>query len=274
MPFESDPPAAGQEPEAFVEMGRDLGGTHRDDADGSEPIASGIPSRRRQIVLTVAVFVVVQHEPGTRRCCRAIHEETHGVAAAHRRERVRVGRGHRPQGDCPFAVDVERLDLLQHCARAGWPGAPRSTRCAVGSSRCSQLSSTQSSSLCRKNSTMLSSRVMPVRGGAEGRRDGCEHRVAIRRCGELATPCAVGEVDDHLARDLHRDPCLPTPPTPVIVTHGAPRRRSRLVAARRRDDERRQLGREVRRPARPLIATVGTRPVGRVRRLGRRAPGA
>ena len=135
------------------------------------------------------------------------------------------------------------------------------TRCATGSRRCSQLSSTSNSSLWRRNSTTASSTVSAARGVTENRAATASvtpSRVADR-C-QLTPPGAVTELGEHLRRHLQRQPGLADPAHPgqghgPHLTERGGHARHLALAADERAHRRRQVPHDrVQRPQRRELA--------------------
>ena len=123
-------------------------------------IANGTPSRRRHTCTTAAAFSGVEREVGVRTAARVPRTAAPRPHAATRRGRRR--RPARPTTAPHDLLTVERQALAarrQHHHARDTNARSTSTRSATASRRCSQLSTTNSSCLVRKNSTSDSSRL-------------------------------------------------------------------------------------------------------------------
>ena len=120
---------------------------------------------------------------------------------------ARIGQRERTQRGDVLAVDVETFAAGRQDPHTRARRAARGRRAGrPARSRCSQLSSTHSSSRLRNASAMLSSRR---RADAllhrERGRDDAEHRVGLAGRRELRHPRAVAELGNHVGRDLQRE---------------------------------------------------------------------
>ena len=192
-------------------------------------MASGMPSSRQQIARDRAAFSGVSAKLG---CDRrgALDEEPHRLELAHAppgcsRPLLRS----KKSGIESDGTGSRRLAGESPAARGCWRGCARRGRaaqqrgvasCAHAATRCSQLSSTSSSSLrVRGNRRAILDRALRVFARAERRRD------RARRCARASetvasstsqTPCAKRSSSS--AATCSESRVLPVPPEPVSVT--------------------------------------------------------
>ena len=182
-------------------------------------IASGMPSRRRQISATAAAFVGSIVNPAradAARCAKrfaaSLCVTASSAASASGMASERTARICSPGSPMPSRLD----------ARMRTPGQPRRIASAsrhTSSSRCSQLSNTRSCDLARRNSTMLCSSVAP----AIGTTPRVDATTWVRASASVAAASSQNQAPwvkrgSSSAATWRESRVLPTPPTPVSVT--------------------------------------------------------
>ena len=245
-------------------------------------IASGMPSSRRQISDDRAAFDVVEREARSGRR-GAVDEERHRRRSARPSFGV-AGRGRASpasaSGHDLLAVDAEALPAGREDPHVGADAGARSRRDRpTASSRCSQLSSTSSSDLARRNSSML---LFERRARDAAARRGSPRRPARSASSsfaarELAEPRAIGKRGSTSAATCIASRVLPTPPDAGerdqrATSSSALRDGDRAPASRPTNDvswRGEVAGERVERPQRRELRGE----TGRAR-AGRRAPGA
>ena len=185
-------------------------------------MASGIPSRRREISPTAATFAGVSEKSPRAAVARWANKDTASLAPA---AAMPAAAGGSDSGRSPKTCSPPTPSGCWLVARTRTPGQPRRMSAASAAAtlaRCSQLSSTSSSALLvRKNSTTLPAVDRPVRGRA---------RNAARTACAIISPSPAA-CSSHSHAPSRKDgswsaaACsarrvLPTPPGPVTVTSG------------------------------------------------------
>ena len=199
-------------------------------------MASGIPSRRRQISVTVSVLSSVTVKSGRARRARSVNNSTASSARD-------------SDGTCQFTspATMRGSRLVARIVTREQPASTSLTSSALASSRCSQLSNTTSSRRSRTDRNSVSVIERPgwsgspsARATVSGTTSGCGDRR------QIGIENAVGEVTAHLAGDLDRQPglarsaCAGQGHEPVVGQRTADLRDLRCAA-----DEARQLSRKI-----------------------------
>ncbi len=210
--------------------------------------ASGMPSSRRQISATASALLSSSTKPGCTARARSVNSCTASLAidrldvggARRQLERASAATPARPRRRAPH-------DWWRGCARRGSrAGAPRPAA-RPPATRCSQLSSTSTSSRMRNASITLSASDVAGRANTPS--------VAATTCPSSSSSCAVASSHNHapsgkrggdVERDLDRDAALPD--ATDAGDRDQPRREQRVgdrLALDRAPDERGQLAGEV-----------------------------
>ncbi len=160
-------------------------------------MASGMPSRRRQISTTASAS-----SPGATAGATAEARSTNNVAALEWTSSDGTGQSCSSFSRSPSRL-VARIFTVSERAKIA------SIMSAAASSTCSQLSNTNSRERPSNAAATLSARLMPgLLGDAEYRRDSLGHRGRIADCGQLDDPYAVGVGVGRAGGDFQRQSCL------------------------------------------------------------------
>ena len=181
--------------------------------------ANGMPSSRRQISATAAALDSSSTKPGCTARARSVKSCTASLAPITSSDAVRAGSSKEVSGHTcsPATPSASRLVARMRTPGHSWssPSVSRPT----AATRCSQLSSTSTSSRRRNASITLAASVLAGRGNTPS--------VAATTCASSSASAAVASSHSH-APSAKRGAMssatwiairlFPTPPTPVTVT--------------------------------------------------------
>ena len=182
-------------------------------------IASAIPSSRRTTAATAAAFPAVTAKPGLTAAARSANSRTASASVIAARSAPAPGTPSGGTGTSRSPSIPRASRLVARITSRSHDRASAPASAAAPSIRCSQLSSTSSSCLPRKNSTSAWRVLCPARAVTEntaatasstpaGSRTGASshsHAPSPNRGATWAAACSASRV-------------LPTPPGPVSVT--------------------------------------------------------